>query len=169
MPDAPSLPPLQPLRISGPYDLGLHQAHWWARSSPGLLLGQQGSACVALRPPSAVPLAVGQDGFPPGLRDSRELRQQSDSALLCAEQAMVANAALQGICLSGATAYIWPFLSSPAAAAALVGAGCVIVVVPRLYQPARIQERITRSQSVVLKAGARYLEVPCPLELLGED
>jgi hypothetical protein len=174
MTDAPLLPPLRPVRTSNRTDFGVYQAHWWARACPGLALGLDiGTACIAMRDPSTAPLAIGHRCFPPGIRDSRDRRlaalkvsRPQDCLLLEAEQSMVANAALGGHCLAGASAYIWPFISGPSGAAALISSGCTTVVVPRIFQPGRCKEQITQAHSVLAQAGVRYLEVPCPHDLL---
>lgn len=174
MTDAPLLLSLQPIKTGNRTDFGIYQAHWWARACPGLALGHDiGVACVAMRDPSTAPLAVGHRGFPPGIRDSRDRRlaalkvsRPQDCVLLEAEQSLVANAALAGNCLAGASVYIWPFISGPSGAAALIAAGCITVVVPRLYQAERYKEQITQAQSTLAQAGLRYLEVPCPSDLL---
>lgn len=85
-------------------------------------------------------LATGYNGLPSGVVDSPERMRNRELklAMTChAEANLVAFAARSGVCLAGATVYIWPLPACSQCAATLIQADVARVVIPDFPEPLR--------------------------------
>jgi hypothetical protein len=143
--------------------LGLLDAFHAARSSDGLALGVP-SGCAVWRDERMIGRA--HDGFPPGMRSSRDLQSSPmRAAVLSCEQALVCGLAKHGVSLRRSTLYVWPFVSGPAGAAAIASAGIFEVIVPDLHVPTRLQGDVHRAESTLAQCNVLVTKCEPPAEI----
>ncbi len=80
-------------------------------------------------------------------------REQRLKLTTHAEANCVAFAARAGICLNGATVYVWPLMTCSQCAALLIQAGIGKVVVPDYVEPQRWQESFDLARAMFIEAG----------------
>lgn len=102
------------------------------------------------------PLVSGYNGLPTGVLDTDTRlkdREQRLKLTTHAEANCVAFAARNGICLNGATIYVWPLMTCSQCAALLIQAGISKVVIPDFVEPQRWQESFDLARSMFIEAG----------------
>ena len=130
-------------------------------------------------------LATGYNGFPSGVSDDHERlsdRERRLAMTVHAEQNLVAYAARHGVCLAGATVYVWPLTPCSHCAANLIQAGIRQVIIPDVIEPLRWAESFQLSRLMFSEAGIQLLRLPLDgstpveqqeggtlLEILGES
>ena len=108
-------------------------------------------------------LAQGFNGLPVGITDSdtrlndRELRL---SMTVHAEMNCVAFAARNGVCLAGATMYVWPLMTCSQCASVLIQADIASIVVPDFVEPFRWQESFDKAREMCVEAGIAVHRIP---------
>lgn len=101
-------------------------------------------------------LVSGFNGLPTGVLDTDARLKDRDQRLKLtthAEANCVAFAARAGICLNGATVYVWPLMTCSQCAALLIQAGINKVVVPDYVEPQRWQESFDLARAMFIEAG----------------
>ncbi len=101
-------------------------------------------------------LATGYNGLPAGVTDSEARLLNRDIRLEMtthAEQNLMAYAAQAGVCLAGATVYVYPLMSCSRCAALLINSGIVRVVVPDFVEPLRWQQSFDLARQMFTEAG----------------
>ncbi len=101
-------------------------------------------------------LVSGFNGLPTGVLDTDARLKDRDQRLKLtthAEANCVAFAARAGICLNGATVYVWPLMTCSQCAALLIQAGIGKVVVPDYVEPQRWQESFDLARAMFIEAG----------------
>ena len=96
------------------------------------------------------------NGLPTGVLDTDARLKDRDQRLKLtthAEANCVAFAARAGICLNGATVYVWPLMTCSQCAALLIQAGIGKVVVPDYVEPQRWQESFDLARAMFIEAG----------------
>ena len=108
-------------------------------------------------------LASGYNGIPMHVNDdisrlsNRELRLQMT---VHAEANLISYAARHGVCLNGATAYVWPLMTCSQCAAQLIQAGFIKVVIPNVVMPLRWQESFETAKLMFIEAGVAVAAIP---------
>lgn len=108
-------------------------------------------------------LATGFNGFPVGVNDSetrlsnRELRL---SMTTHAEMNCIAYAARNGVCLAGATMYVWPLMTCSQCAAMLIQADINKIVVPDFVEPLRWQQSFDAARDMFIESGVAVQRIP---------
>jgi dCMP deaminase len=108
-------------------------------------------------------LASGYNGIPMHVNDdvtrlsNRDLRLQMT---VHAEANLVCYAARHGVCLNGATAYVWPLMTCSQCAAQLIQAGFIKVVIPDFVMPLRWQESFDTARVMFVEAGVAVATIP---------
>lgn len=108
-------------------------------------------------------LASGYNGIPMHVHDdihrlsNRELRLQMT---VHAEANLICYAARHGVCLNGATCYVWPLMTCSQCAAQLIQAGFNKVVIPDLVMPLRWQESFETAKLMFIEAGVAVAAIP---------
>lgn len=122
------------------------------------------TGCVAVRGDR---LLIGSsDHIANGVRDTIARRRNSltrPAMLLSAEQAVIADAAANGISLCGSTFYVWPLLSSAAAVAQLIHANCMAVITPDFTVPSRMEDDYQLIREMTSESGVLLRAVAMPL------
>ena len=77
-----------------------------------------------------------------------------------AEMNCVAFAAKSGVCLAGATMYIWPLMTCSNCAAVLIQADINKIVVPDFVEPLRWQESFDAAREMFIEAGIAVHRIP---------
>lgn len=108
-------------------------------------------------------LATGYNGLPRGIVDSpsrllnRELKLQ---LTIHAETNMILSAAHHGVCLVGATAFVYPLAPCVHCATALIQVGIERVVVPDFVMPQRWADSFELAQQLFLEASVSFERLP---------
>ncbi len=108
-------------------------------------------------------LAQGFNGLPVGITDSDTRLNDRDTRLqmtIHAEMNCVAFAARNGVCLAGATMYIWPLMTCSNCAAVLIQADITKIVVPDFVEPIRWQESFDTAREMFIEAGVAVHRIP---------
>ncbi len=114
-------------------------------------------------------LAQGFNGLPVGITDTDARLTDRDTRLsmtVHAEMNCVAFAAKSGVCLAGATMYVWPLMTCSNCAAVLIQADITKVVVPDFVEPIRWQDSFNTAREMFIEAGVAVHRIPIngPLE-----
>ena len=108
-------------------------------------------------------LATGYNGLPAGVDDTDSRLANRETRLKMtthAEMNCVAYAARSGVCLTGATMYVWPLMTCSQCAAVLIQAEINKVVVPDFVEPYRWQESFDLARQMFVEAGVTVHRVP---------
>lgn len=108
-------------------------------------------------------LATGYNGLPSGVNDHPQRMRDRNLKLAMtvhAEANLVAFAARSGVCLAGATCYIWPLPACSQCGAVLIQADIARVVVPDFPEPLRWRESFQLSRLMFQEAGVRHDAIP---------
>ena len=108
-------------------------------------------------------LAQGYNGLPAGVADSDVRLKNRETRLemtVHAEMNCVAYAAQNGVCLIGATMYVWPLMTCIRCASMLIQAGINKVVVPDFVEPHRWQDSFDLARSMFIEAGVSVHRLP---------
>ena len=113
-------------------------------------------------------IATGYNGLPAGILDSKERlldRELRLALTIHAELNLVTYAARHGVCLDGATVYVYPLLPCSNCATSLIQVGIAKVVAPDFVMPMRWAESIARARQAFWEAGVgvELLAVEGPL------
>lgn len=103
---------------------------------------------------NGLPVHVGDD---PERLANRELRL---SMTVHAEANVIAFASRHGVCLAGATVYVWPLMTCSQCAAQLIQAGINKVVVPNVVEPQRWQDSFAAAKQMLAEAGVAVARIP---------
>lgn len=121
-------------------------------------------------------LATGYNGLPAHVSDDLERLKNRDARLsmtVHAEANVIAYAARHGVCLNGATIYVFPLMTCNQCAAQLIQAGIIKVVVPAMVEPLRWQESFDTARLMFVEAGVAVARIPMsgPIEpaLTGDE
>ena len=121
-------------------------------------------------------LATGYNGLPTHVGDDLERLNNRDVRLAMsvhAEANVIAYAARHGVCLNGATIYVFPLMTCNQCAAQLIQAGISRVVVPNFVEPVRWQESFDTARLMFVEAGVAVARIPMtgPIEpaLTGDE
>ena len=77
-----------------------------------------------------------------------------------AEMNCVSFAARNGVCLAGATMYIWPLMTCSQCAAVLIQADIAQIIVPDFVEPYRWQESFDKAREMCVEAGIAVHRIP---------
>ena len=77
-----------------------------------------------------------------------------------AEMNCVAFAARNGVCLAGATMYVWPLMTCSQCASVLIQADIASIVVPDFVEPFRWQESFDKAREMCVEAGIAVHRIP---------
>ena len=108
-------------------------------------------------------LVQGYNGLPVGITDSDTRLKNRDTRLsltVHAEMNCVAYASRNGVCLAGATMYIWPFMACSQCAAVLIQADIGKIVIPDYVEPYRWQESFDKAREMCVEAGVSVHKIP---------
>jgi dCMP deaminase len=108
-------------------------------------------------------LATGFNGLPVGVADSETRLMNRDIRLSMtthAEMNCIAYAARNGVCLAGATMYVWPLMTCATCAAMLIQADITKIVVPDFVEPLRWQESFGLAREMFIEAGVAVHRIP---------
>jgi dCMP deaminase len=108
-------------------------------------------------------LATGYNGLPAGVHDFESRLQDRDTRLAMtvhAEQNLVAYAARAGVCLAGATVYVYPLMTCSSCAALLTNSDIIRVVVPDFTEPLRWAASFDLARQMFLEAGIGVERIP---------
>lgn len=119
-------------------------------------------------------LASGYNGFPAHVGDDLERLKNRDIRLMMtvhAEANIIAFAARHGVCLAGASVYVWPLMTCHQCAAQLIQAGAIKIVVPDFVEPLRWQESFQAAKQMFCEAGVAVARIPMqgPLDPAQDD
>lgn len=108
-------------------------------------------------------LASGYNGLPthvgddPERLDNRELRL---AMTVHAEANVIAYAARHGVCLNGASVYVFPLMTCSQCAAQLIQAGANRIIVPNFVEPLRWSASFDTARQMFVEAGVAVLRIP---------
>ena len=108
-------------------------------------------------------LVEGYNGLPKGITDSDIRLKNRDTRLsmtVHAEMNCVAFAARNGVCLAGATMYVWPLMTCSQCASVLIQADIASIVVPDFVEPFRWQESFDKAREMCVEAGIAVHRIP---------
>lgn len=108
-------------------------------------------------------LSMSYNGLPTHVGDDLERLQNREvrlSMTVHAEANSIAYAARHGVCLVGATIYVWPLMTCSQCAAQLIQAGVSRVVVPNFVEPIRWQESFDTARLMFCEAGVAVARIP---------
>ena len=108
-------------------------------------------------------LVQGYNGLPSGITDSDSRLKNRDTRLAMtvhAEMNCVSFAARNGVCLAGATMYIWPLMTCSQCAAVLIQADIAQIIVPDFVEPYRWQESFDKAREMCVEAGIAVHRIP---------
>lgn len=134
--------------------LASHIAAW--SKDPGTKVG-----AIAVRDRRV--LATGFNGIPSGVADTEMRLNNRDvklSITVHAEANCIAYAARHGVCLAGATMYVWPLMSCSQCAALLIQADIAQVIVPDFVEPIRWQASFDAARELFIEAGVQVRRIP---------
>ena len=117
-------------------------------------------------------LVQGYNGLPSGLTDSDTRLKNRDTRLsmtVHAEMNCIAFAARIGVCLAGATMYIWPFMACSQCAASLIQADIAQIIIPDFVEPYRWQESFDHAREMCVEAGIAVHRIPMDGALDGSE
>jgi dCMP deaminase len=108
-------------------------------------------------------LATGFNGLPSGVADSEHRlanREVRLSMTTHAEMNCIAYAARNGVCLAGATMYVWPLMTCSQCASMLIQADINKVVVPDFVEPQRWQDSFDTARQMFIESGVAVVRIP---------
>ena len=108
-------------------------------------------------------LVQGYNGLPSGITDSDSRLKNRDTRLAMtvhAEMNCVSFAARNGVCLAGATMYVWPLMTCSQCAAVLIQADIAQIIVPDFVEPYRWQESFDKAREMCVEAGIAVHRIP---------
>ncbi|MBG46157.1 MAG: CMP deaminase [Euryarchaeota archaeon] len=108
-------------------------------------------------------LCQGYNGLPQGITDSDARLKNRDTRLsmtVHAEMNCISYAARNGVCLAGATMYVWPLMTCSQCASVLIQAGIQKIVVPDFVEPYRWQESFDKAREMCVEAGISVHRIP---------
>ena len=108
-------------------------------------------------------LVEGYNGLPRGLTDSDSRLKNRETRLAMtvhAEMNCVAFAARNGVCLAGATMYVWPLMTCSQCASVLIQADIAQIIVPDFIEPYRWQESFDKAREMCVEAGIAVHRIP---------
>jgi len=108
-------------------------------------------------------LVQGYNGLPSGITDSDSRLKNRDTRLAMtvhAEMNCVSFAAKNGVCLAGATMYVWPLMTCSQCASVLIQADIAQIIVPDFVEPYRWQESFDKAREMCVEAGIAVHRIP---------
>ena len=108
-------------------------------------------------------LVQGYNGLPSGITDSDSRLKNRDTRLAMtvhAEMNCVSFAARNGVCLAGATMYVWPLMTCSQCAAVLIQADIAQIIVPDFVEPYGWQESFDKAREMCVEAGIAVHRIP---------
>ena len=108
-------------------------------------------------------LVQGYNGLPSGITDSDSRLKNRATRLAMtvhAEMNCVSFAARNGVCLAGATMYVWPLMTCSQCAAVLIQADIAQIIVPDFVEPYRWQESFDKAREMCVEAGIAVHRIP---------
>jgi dCMP deaminase len=108
-------------------------------------------------------LATGYNGIPMHVQDDVHRLSNRDMRLkmtVHAEANLICYAARHGVCLNGASCYVWPLMTCSQCAAQLIQAGFIKIVIPNFVMPQRWQDSFETAKLMFIEAGVAVSSIP---------